>query len=178
MNNSSTIDAIDVAPAWTAWFFALFIASAILLASCGENSDPRTIGQKVDSAISATEQSVVEAKQVAHEAASDVKVALKDAADNAKLASAQASTDASSALNAATRQLGSKVDDAMITSSITAGLAKDPDLSAIKIEVDTKGGNVSLYGAAVDATAKERATLIAQSVKGVAMVDNKLTIKN
>jgi hyperosmotically inducible periplasmic protein len=176
MNNHSSNT--DDAPAWSVWFFAIFIAVAILLAACSDAGDPRTVGQKLDSAIASTEKSVVEAKQVAKEAASDAKVAIKDATENAKAVTAQASSEASSALKAATEDLGTKADDALITTSVTAGLAKDPDLSAIKIEVETKGGNVSLYGAAANAGARDRATLIAQSVKGVKSVDNKLSIKS
>lgn len=175
MNNPSTI---EDAPVWSVWFFALFIATAILLSACSENGDSRTVGQKLDSAIASTEQSVVEAKQVAREAAADAKGALKDVAENAKVATTQASSDASSAIKAATDDLGTKAEDALITTSVTAGLAKDPDLSALKIEVETKGGNVALYGAAANTGAKDRATLIAQSVKGVKAVDNKLSVKS
>lgn len=169
---------VDQSPTWSVWLFSSLIAAAMLSASCSDSNDNRTVGQKLDSAINTTEQSVVEAKQVAKEAASDVKVALKDVADNAKMASAQASSDASSAIKNVTTDLSTRAEDTVITTSIVAGLAKDPDLSAIKIEVDTKGGNVALYGAAANAQAKERATFIASSVKGVIAVDNKLSVKN
>ena len=169
---------IDESPTRRIWLFSSLIAAAMLSTSCSDSKDNRTVGQKLDSAINTTEQSVVEAKQVAKVAASDVKVALKDAADNAKLASAQASSDASSAIKNVTTDLSTRAEDTVITTSIAAGLAKDPDLSAIKIEVETKGGNVALYGAAANAQAKERASLIASSVKGVVAVDNKLTVKN
>ena len=168
----------EPSPTWSVWLCASLIAAAMLSASCSDSNDNRTVGQKLDSAITTTEQSVVEAKQAAKVAASDVKVALKDVADNAKIASAQMSSDASSAINNVTTDLSTRAEDTVITTSIAAGLAKDPDLSAIKIEVETKGGNVALYGAAANAQAKERATLIATSVKGVRAVDNKLTVKN
>jgi len=70
------------------------------------------------------------------------------------------------------------VDDAAITASVTAGLAKDPDLSAIKIDVDTKGGAVSLKGPAPSAAAKARAEEIAKGVQGVTSVDNQLDVKS
>ena len=70
-----------------------------------------------------------------------------------------------------------KVDDMAITASVASGLAKDAELSAIKIDVDTKNGKVTLYGPAPSAAARDRATTIAKSIKGVSSVDNKLVIK-
>lgn len=69
-----------------------------------------------------------------------------------------------------------KVDDMSITASIKADLAKDPDLSAMKINIDTQSGVVTLSGPAPSAAAKERATTIAQNVKGVAGVNNNLQV--
>jgi hypothetical protein len=57
-------------------------------------------------------------------------------------------------------------------------LLRPPDLSAIKIDVDTKSGRVALHGSAPSVAARERATMIALGVKGVAGVDNRLTIKS
>ena len=74
--------------------------------------------------------------------------------------------------------MSAKVDDAAITASVSAGLAKDPDLSAIKINVDTKGGAVSLKGPAPTAAAKARAEEIAKGVQGVTSVDNQLEVKS
>ena len=70
-----------------------------------------------------------------------------------------------------------KVDDASITTKVNAGLAADKDLSAIKIDVDTKDGVVTLTGPAPSASARERATEIARNVKGVSSVNNQLTLK-
>ncbi len=68
-------------------------------------------------------------------------------------------------------------DDATITAAVSAGLAKDPDLSAIKIDVDTQAGKVTLRGPAPNPVAKERAEEIAKNVKGVSSVDNQLEVK-
>lgn len=69
------------------------------------------------------------------------------------------------------------VDDAAITASVNASLAKDPDLSAMKINVDTKSGVVTLNGPAPTAAAKDRATSLAQAVEGVAAVNNNLEVR-
>ena len=68
-------------------------------------------------------------------------------------------------------------DDEAITASISAEFAKDADLSAFKINVDTKNGNVSLNGPAPTAAARDKATKLAKSIKGVASVSNNLTVK-
>ncbi|KQP37431.1 BON domain-containing protein [Pseudorhodoferax sp. Leaf274] len=70
-----------------------------------------------------------------------------------------------------------KIDDATITASVNASLAKDPDLSAMKINVDTKSGVVTLNGPAPTPAAKDRATSLAQAVQGVAGVNNNLEVR-
>ena len=69
-----------------------------------------------------------------------------------------------------------KTSDATITAKVNTALAKDPDLSALKIDVDTSNGHVVLSGKAPNPAAKERATQIAQAVSGVVSVDNKLVV--
>lgn len=71
-----------------------------------------------------------------------------------------------------------RVDDAAITASVNASLAKDPDLSAMKIDVDTKSGVVTLSGPAPTPAAKDRATSLAQAVDGVAGVNNNLEVRS
>ena len=71
----------------------------------------------------------------------------------------------------------STTDDAAITLSVSSALAKDPELSAIRIDdVETKGGTVRLAGPAPNAAAKARAGEIAKAVNGVATVDNQLVV--
>lgn len=69
-----------------------------------------------------------------------------------------------------------KVDDATITAQVSAGLARDPDLSATRINVDTRDGVVTLKGPAATAAAKQRAETIARGVKGVTSVSNELQV--
>jgi hyperosmotically inducible protein len=76
----------------------------------------------------------------------------------------------------AAKVVENRVDDMSITASVNAGLAKDPVLSAVKIDVDTKSGVVTLTGPAPTPDAKDRATTIAQNVKGVAGVNNNLQV--
>jgi len=89
----------------------------------------------------------------------------------------QMASDAKAKTEQGAATMGEKIDDAQITASVSAGLAKDSELSAIKIDVDTKGGKVMLNGPAPTAAAKARAEEIARSVKGVSTVENKLEVK-
>jgi osmotically-inducible protein OsmY len=60
---------------------------------------------------------------------------------------------------------------------VSTDLAKDPELSAARIDVDTKQGAVKLQGPAPNAAAKARAGDIAKAVKGVSSVDNRIEVK-
>lgn len=73
---------------------------------------------------------------------------------------------------------GAAMSDAAITASVNAELAKDAALSTLKINVDTTDGRVALRGTAPDAAARDRATALASSVKGVVSVDNQLMIRS
>ena len=131
------------------------IAASIVLCACDKIQDGTTVGQKLDKA-------VVSAEKAAH----DVK---KDAADGLNEA-AQAGKEKSD-------QVARTMSDVAITTAINADLTKDRELSALRINVDTKDGRVTLYGSAPNAAAKERAQTIAMSEKGVTGVDNKLAVE-
>jgi osmotically-inducible protein OsmY len=122
--------------------------AAMALTGCSRRDDDRTVGQKLDSAIAKSEQKAEQAK-------ADMKQSTAAAGD--KL------------------QVG--VEDASITASVNAELAKDPTLSALRINVDTDHGRVMLKGTAPDADSRERATRLAQAVKGVVSVDNRLEVR-
>lgn len=71
-----------------------------------------------------------------------------------------------------------KVADPAITASVKSALAADTSLSALKIDVDTKDGVVTLKGPAPNEAARTRATEIATGAKGVSRVDNQLAVQN
>lgn len=146
---------------------ACAVATVPLLAACDNASSTKTVGQKLDTAIAKTEQAASDVKDATKASVNSAGVALREGADQAKAAAKEASASVSSG-----------GDDAVITASVAAGLIKDPDLSAIKIDIDTKQGVVSLYGPAPTEAARLRATDIAKAVKGVSSVENKLTVKN
>jgi len=77
----------------------------------------------------------------------------------------------------ATTEMAQKVSDATITAAVNADFAKDSELSALRINVDTHDGRVALYGSAPSEEAKMRAERLAMNEKGVVGVDNKLAVE-
>jgi len=138
------------------------MAMLLALGAC-DRSDDRTVGEKLDYGVNKAQQAGAEAKRDAKDATARAGAAAESAADS-------------------TRQMGAaaavKVDDATITAKVNANLAADKDLSAVRIDVDTQNGVVTLSGPAPTATARERAGEIARGVKGVNSVNNQLTIKS
>lgn len=128
-------------------------AMVFAVAACGQKEEA-TVGQKIDGAIASTEQAAQEAKQDMKAAAGD----LKRDGEQAAQAVAAATTDAA------------------ITTKVKAALAADGQLSALKIEVDTVQGVVSLSGPAPSADAADRATVLARAVEGVTAVQNRLVV--
>jgi hyperosmotically inducible periplasmic protein len=68
------------------------------------------------------------------------------------------------------------VDDSAITTRIKADFAKDSDVSAMKIHVDTDHGIVKLTGKAKSQSEAGKAETIAKGVKGVVSVNNAITV--
>jgi hyperosmotically inducible protein len=159
------------------------LAMLLALGACNR-TDERTAGEKLDSAIAKTDAAADRAKEDAKVAAGNTEEAMKNAADATKTAGANAASDlkdagakAADATTTAGTTLAEKFDDAGITAKVKTGLAADKDLSAIKINVDTKNGVVTLNGPAPTAAAKDRATDIAKNIKGVSSVNNQLAVR-
>ena len=87
-----------------------------------------------------------------------------------------ASQDFENATKRAAKDVAKVAGDAMITTKVNAALAVDDKLKAIKVDVDTIDGAVTLTGSAPDAESRDRATTLAKAVDGVTRVDNRLTI--
>lgn len=68
-------------------------------------------------------------------------------------------------------------EDATITASVKTKMAADSTVPAMKINVDTKDGVVTLTGDVDNATAKTKAGDIAKTVEGVKSVTNNITVK-
>ena len=139
-------------------------ALALGLAACGKTEEP-TVGQRLDSAVEKTEQAAADARVKAESAMQSAETKMEQGAANAEAKAKDAANTAKGA-----------IDDATITAQVNAGLAKDPDLSALKINVDTVNGKVTLNGPAPYTVARDRAETIAKSVTGVTSVNNQLVV--
>lgn len=145
---------------------------ALGLAACGP-SDNQTAGQKLDNAIEKTEQAADNAKMEADRAAATAGQKLDNAVDATKEAAANASAATAAAAGNAADTMG----EAGVTAKVNAALIGDPELSALKINVDTQGSVVTLNGEAPSQSAKDRAEDLAKAVEGVQSVNNLLTVK-
>src|SRR5437773_6837115 len=109
----------------TLGILALAMAGIGLIA-CDDRSD-RTVGQKVDSALERTQQKLA--------AAGDKIAQQTDRAVDAVKEKTKAHDGGTGT--------GHAMNDGAITASIKADYLKDPDLSVLKIDVDTRDGVVT-----------------------------------
>lgn len=160
---------------------ALVMVSSLVLvlalSACGKQDENRTAGQQVDSAIAKTEQAAAEARAKTEQAAAEAKAKTETTLANAGAALKDAAQKAESSAKEAASKAGEKMDDLVIAAAVSSGIAKDSDLSMLKIEVDAKDGVVILNGTAPTEAAREKATSIAKAAKGVHSVVNKLVVK-
>jgi len=137
--------------------------ATLALAACDRETQQQVqreasdAGRKVERGLERTGDKIADATR---KATAEVKQAGSEAKAEAK------STDTKRSLS-----------DAAITASIKTDYLKDPDLSVLKIDVDTKDGVVVLNGMAGTAEGKQRAEKIAGAIKGVKQVRNHLTVK-
>ena len=137
-------------------------ALALGLTACGPNSEGQTAGQKLDNAVDQADQAEEHLKADASRAAESVNEKLDQAVDAAQ-AAAQSAADS--------------VGDVALTAKVNAALLTEPELSALKINVDTKDGVVTLSGDALNQAAKERAETLVKSLDGVRGVNNLLVVQ-
>jgi len=105
------------------------------------------------------------------------RTAARSKADDTVAQVDQKARDAGNSAKDGAQKVGDKVDDAMITASVKTEMAKDSELSALHVNVDTDNGRVALRGTAPSTAAKAHATTLAAGVKGVASVDNQLSVE-
>jgi len=118
------------------------------------------------------------AGEQARDAAGSTGQAAENAVERAGDVAQNAGERATDAAARATDVATDAVSDAAITASVNAELARDNELSALGINVDTDNARVTLRGTAPNQTALERATELAQKVRGVNGVNNELTVQS
>ena len=127
-------------------------------------NDAANAGQKVERALERTGEKIADAGR-------------KVAAEVKETAAEVKSSTASTAQEAKSTDTGRVLSDTAITASIKTDFLKDPDLSVLKIDVDTKDGVVTLNGLAGTEEGRKRAGQLAGAIKGVKSVQNHLTVK-
>ncbi|MDQ7990204.1 MAG: BON domain-containing protein [Candidatus Dactylopiibacterium sp.] len=135
---------------------AALAAIAMSLVACNRNTDNMSAGERLDSTVASAEQRT----------------------DQVAASAQQGMSELRQDVQAAGNRIAATAEDASITAGVNAELAKDPQLSALKIDVDTSNGHVVLNGQAPDAESRERATRLAANVKGVTNVDNNLEVRS
>ena len=131
------------------------LAAAIALTACDRAGEDTTATRDDDTVVAQAEQRT--------EAAGD--------------RAAEVARDAGNAMERGAERAGDAIGDAAITASVNAELARDNELSALGIDVDTDNGRVRLSGNAPNEAARERATQLASTVRGVTSVDNELRVE-
>ena len=132
------------------FFKASMLAAAVAglaLAGCSRE-DNRSAGQQLDSAVAKAEQRTDDGTAAVKKELDQARSSTEAAADKATAAMGRAADTVAGKIDSAATTLASKVADASITASVNAELAKDPALSALRINVDTTDGQVLLKGTA------------------------------
>jgi osmotically-inducible protein OsmY len=75
------------------------------------------------------------------------------------------------------RTAGEIVDDSVITAAVNAKIVEDPQLSYLKINVNSTSGHVVLTGFVPNREAEDRLINLAREVKGVKSVESELKIE-
>ena len=145
--------------------------AALALAACDRatmdraDRDGAEIGKKANDALSRTEAGLRDAGRKARDTLADATTVKPSESRE------PGSNDTTG------RQAREALGDAAITASIKTDYLKDPDLSVLKIDVDTREGVVTLNGLAESEAARTRAEQIAGGIKGVRQVRNFLVVK-
>ena len=153
----------------SARIFAIAAVAGVALVACDDRTD-RTVGQKLDSALQRTQQKLASAGDKIAQQTDKAVSAVKN-----KTAEVKNKTTEATAPNGPPSS--KPLADTAITASIKTDCLKDPDLSILKIDVDTREGVVTLNGLADNEAARTRAEKIAEGVKGVKEVRNFLVVK-
>ena len=80
-------------------------------------------------------------------------------------------------VSACGKTVGETIDDATITTRVKTAFINDPAVGALKIDVDTFKGVVTLSGAVKSKDEETQAIALARSIKGVSDVKSTLQVQ-
>jgi hyperosmotically inducible protein len=144
---------------WPGVLAAAVIGAVIAGVMVSNYYSESTVGERLDSVVERAGEKVQQGAQ-------DVRTGAAAVADQSAQAGAQVAGS-----------LVQNVDDSRITTAVKTSLAADPTLSALRINVTTKDGVVTLEGPAPDEKGRERAAVLAAAPNGVTRVENRLVVK-
>lgn len=167
------------------------VAVLLALAGCGDRADtttsqPADPGAQPSASATASAEARPEAAATQENAAAEERreqvAALPPQQDRDTAATAEANRTGATATTGAagtpdSQRQASGSADATITTKVNTGLSVDRDLSALRIDVDTRDGVVTLTGKAPSEDAKRRAERIATHVADVRSVRNELVVE-
>ncbi|VTU17535.1 periplasmic protein [Variovorax sp. PBL-H6] len=154
---------------------AFLLAGAVLvsLSACSDRQAAESRAN-VDAAVEKSKDATVSA---AHKAADLADKARDNTVNYFKSPGVKEDVNsAKEALRNAGSALSSSANDTAITASVSAAIARDPELGPRQIDVASSAGTVRLSGSAPSTEARTRAEQIARTVNGVDKVDNQITV--
>ncbi len=157
----------------------VILCTAALAVGCDRaepTTDQATLGEKVDRAGEKLAREVGEVRDDADRGLDAMGEKLETGLDKAAQKVEESANTAR--VNAAQtgERLGDKLSDSSLTVKTKSALIADPDLSALKIAVDTTNGVVTLRGDVASAAAVKKAGIVAKAIDGVVAVDNQLRV--
>ena len=165
------------------------MAIASFVAGCDNKPTTSNVDAQAREAGVKLDDAAKRAKDKLEEAAKKTEVAVNEGAEKLKPQLQQAGAELKPKLESAGEKIkeaaqktgdqikAAEASDSGITGTIKTKYVAEPNLSALKIDVDTHDGVVTLNGVVKDEAARQRAEQVASSVKGVKSVKNHLTVK-
>jgi osmotically-inducible protein OsmY len=123
--------------------------------------------------VSDTDLARDEARADAREARADARTERQREVDRANNRATVRNTD----IDQNRRTLGDQIDDASITAQLKSSLAVRKSTSALRTEVTTRDGIVTIGGEARNAAEKDLVTKIAENINGVRSVHNEMVVR-
>jgi len=158
---------------------AALVAAAAVTVGCEQRGPSDTVGKRMDSAPGKME---AQNAPPGGQAGDSGKMAQPggQAGDSGKMAQpgGQAADKMAAQGGQAADKIAGAADDTAITAKVKAAILAEPGLKSLQINVDSKGGTVTLSGNVASDNLRDRAKQIAMGTDGVKNVVDNLTVKS
>ena len=156
---------------------AALVAAAVVTVGCEQRGPSDTVGKRLDQAPGKME---AQNAPPGGQAGDSGKMAQPggQAADKMAQPGGQAADKMAAQGGQAADKIGGAADDTAITAKVKAAILAEPGLKSLQINVDSKGGTVTLSGNVASDNLRDRAKQIAMGTDGVKNVVDNLTVKS